>query len=206
MTPVWLRGPIGQPCHGPLEEHGYQSLAPGIEADHSAGRTAVSVLLPVHRQGGVAGEVSAGELAECRVQEAGQLVGRGRRVLWSARWARRARQRWGSPRRPHVSGSGSNRSDTRMASGSSALTVAVSHSRRFRAACGRLRGRANRDIAAKAPPRSRTCFIPPITSSAQLCRQCACPCTDCPVLRTWGRWTDHPHRGISVRDCGTIAP
>ena len=41
----------------------------------------------------------------------------------------------------------------------------------------------------------------PITSSAQLCRQCACPCTDYPVLRTWGRWTDHPHRGISVRDC-----
>jgi hypothetical protein len=41
----------------------------------------VGVLLPVHRGGGVAGEVGTGELAECLVQEAVQLTGRGRDVL-----------------------------------------------------------------------------------------------------------------------------
>jgi hypothetical protein len=41
----------------------------------------VGVLLPVHRGGGVAGEVGTGELAECLVQEAGQFAGRGRDVL-----------------------------------------------------------------------------------------------------------------------------
>ena len=117
MTLVCPWGLPGQPCPGPLGEHGHQALAPGIEADHSAGHAAVSVLLPVHRRGWVAGEIRAGELAECVVQNAGQFVGRGRQVL-AARWARRARQRWGSPRRPHVSGSGPNRSDTRTASGS----------------------------------------------------------------------------------------
>jgi hypothetical protein len=71
-----LLGSAGQPCPGPLEEYGHQSLAPGIEADHPTGHAAVSVLLPVHRRGGVAEEVGAGELAECRV-EAGQFVGRG---------------------------------------------------------------------------------------------------------------------------------
>ena len=73
--------PAGQPCPGPLGEQGHQPLAPGVEADHPARHAPVGVLLPVHRGGGVAGEVGTGELAECLVQEAVLLAGRGRDVL-----------------------------------------------------------------------------------------------------------------------------
>jgi hypothetical protein len=101
---------------------------PGVEADHSAGHAAVGVLLPVRRGGGVAGEVGAGEFAECLVQEAGQLAGRGRDVLAGQVQAKGPPQVGVTAQAPRLR-SGSNRVDTRSSPVMGESRIAASRGR-----------------------------------------------------------------------------